>query len=315
MGRMILIPGADYSGINLGKVTPNEGLPIEGISISGPGAAYGTADYKATLWPTFTDERNVAWSIVSGDSYATISSEGRLSVAAGASQSPVSIRCASLDNPNIYADKVVLCSSGTLVYYDYIQGDGVGAYTAIDRFTELVGAKVTTIFTVGNIANTYMLCSRAVDSFGNANVNAYYLQSNGTTSRAVLGTKNAQNITSTSATAIKYRANLNMSTTKTGVDGSFICYNDTTDTQLVIYDNFASYFGAPIYVFAIHTPSSGTIGQFSNGKFYRMIIEKDEVTLADYRACTIDNVPCIIDYISGLTYYNQGSGSFTAGND
>lgn len=315
MGRMILIPGADYSGANYGKVTPSEGLPIEGITINGPGAAYGYADFSVKLWPTFTSQREYTWSIVDGSNYASISPTGRLSVASGASQSPVTIRCASVANPNVYAEKVILCSSGTLTYYDWIQGDG-SAYIYIDRFSEIVNATITVKYTTGDIGNTYLLSSRLTTALNTYDALALYLQNTGTTSRVAAGTKGTQTITSTNATSIRYRAIFKLSSTKTLADASFECYNDATEDRLVSWENFTNYVATHFTLFALMNLTEDSFTQQANGKFYGMTIVKDDITIADYRPCAIDGVPCVIDYISGLTYYNAASsGAFTVGND
>lgn len=329
MGRMILVPEADFSRISLGKVTPSDDIPIEGISIIGPGMAYGEAEFSARLWPTFTNERSYSWSVVSGDTYAAIDGYGHLTVASGTSEQSVTIRCTSVDNPNIYSEKTIVCDSGTLEYYDYLEGDTTG-YILINRFPSLVGATVTTIYTSGNIQNHYMLTNRKAESLNTATSYALYIKSSANTTRVAAGTKGSNDITSTNPFTTKYRSVLQLSSTKTANDAIFTTYDDDLydaslgDNNQFIkrLTDFTCWLGSYFCIFGFcHADSvldepviSDAIS--GNGKFYGMTVVKDGETLADYRPCKIDEVPCLVDYISGLTYYNAVEGDgITAGND
>lgn len=321
MGVMILVPGADYSGVSLGKATPAENIPIEGITINGPGAAYNTADYTAKVWPVFTNQREFTWSVTSGGNYASISSEGRLTVAAGASQQPVTIRCTSTENPNVYGEKTILCSAGELVYYDWIQGDGEAAYILINRFTSaLYNTKITVKYTLGTIGNHYLFMSYSQIYSNNAARLALYLQDNTTNSRVMIGNTIAT-VTSTNAKTRKHRAEFTTSSNSTTPNATFYAYDD--DTGDLLYSKTDTTFIVNSYLCLFNYGSADNAqSEFSpanypgNGKFYGMVVEKDNEVLADYRPATVDGTPCVIDYISGLVYYNAAeTGAFTVGND
>ena len=99
--------------------TPNPGIPVPdppqvipltAITLSGPGTVGGTsntAQYSAILAPSDTTQRNVTWSIVAGDPYASIDQTGKLTVKSGASDSSVTVRATSADNPAVFGQKTV----------------------------------------------------------------------------------------------------------------------------------------------------------------------------------------------------------------
>ena len=110
MGIAIIIPDVSFSELNIGQVTPAGNIPLVSLSISGEDAVIGrdsAAHYIAEYTPAGTTQRGVAWSIVSGASYATIDEDGYLSVLSGANESSVTIRATSTKNSSIYADKTI----------------------------------------------------------------------------------------------------------------------------------------------------------------------------------------------------------------
>lgn len=110
MGLALIIPNIDFSGANIGRVTPAEDVPLVSLSVSGPDSVTGGADaatYLPVYNPTNTNQRSVAWRIQSGAAYATITTGGVLTILQGASASSVTIRVASTINPSIYADKTI----------------------------------------------------------------------------------------------------------------------------------------------------------------------------------------------------------------
>lgn len=125
MGVCIIVPGANYSAKNLGVAHPTEELPIEAIAVIGSDSIVGAAAYYAKLYPVFTTERSIAWSIVSGGAYATISATGVVTPASGAISRQVTIRCTSVDNSAVYGEKTIsvtddasLPTIGTTIKFD-----------------------------------------------------------------------------------------------------------------------------------------------------------------------------------------------------
>lgn len=116
MGLALIIPNINFSGANLGRVTPAEDVPLVSLSVSGPDSVTGDADaatYLPVYNPVNTNQRSVAWSVQSGGTYATITTGGVLTILQGASESPVTIRVTSSVNPLIYADKTITVTYAT----------------------------------------------------------------------------------------------------------------------------------------------------------------------------------------------------------
>lgn len=116
MGLALIIPNIDFSGANIGRVTPAEDVPLVSLSVSGPDSVTGGADaatYLPVYNPANTNQRSVAWSVQSGGTYATITTGGVLTILPGASASSVTIRVTSTINPSIYADKTIAVTYGS----------------------------------------------------------------------------------------------------------------------------------------------------------------------------------------------------------
>lgn len=110
MGVCVYVPSADYSIKNLGRVNLTNESAIESIEIIGEDSIVAPYIYKARLYPIFTTERNIEWSIVTGGAYATISASGIVAPKDGVVMQQVTIRCSSTDNPQIYGEKNILVS-------------------------------------------------------------------------------------------------------------------------------------------------------------------------------------------------------------
>lgn len=121
MGLAIIVPSISFDDANLGKVTLTGNIPISGLLINLEDTYYGTAvDLECSYLPVNTTQRGVAWSIVSGSEYASISGS-TLTILEGASGSNVTIRCTSTSNPSISAEKTIT------IYYDANKYEWVGA--------------------------------------------------------------------------------------------------------------------------------------------------------------------------------------------
>lgn len=124
MGLAIIVPGISFDDANLGKVTLTGNIPISGLLINLEDTYIGTAvDLECSYLPVNTTQRGVAWSIVSGSEYASISGS-TLTILEGASGSNVTIRCTSTSNPSISAEKTII------VYYDANKYEWVGSVGA-----------------------------------------------------------------------------------------------------------------------------------------------------------------------------------------
>lgn len=79
-------------------------VPITGITIVGDASIVGSAVYVATLSPTDTTERDIIWSIDSGNEYAVVLSNGTLIVIDNGS---VVLKCESRNNSSVYDTKTI----------------------------------------------------------------------------------------------------------------------------------------------------------------------------------------------------------------
>lgn len=110
MGMAIIVPNISFGTTSLGKVTPSKNVPLRSLSISGESSISSSdnaAQYSVIYSPADTNQRDVTWSITSGQEYAEISSNGKLSVKTGAASNNVKIKATSSNNPAIYAEKDV----------------------------------------------------------------------------------------------------------------------------------------------------------------------------------------------------------------
>lgn len=116
MGLALIIPNIDFSGANIGRVTPVGDMPLVSLSVSGPDSVTGDSDvatYIPVYNPANTNQRGVRWTITSGSAYASITSGGVLSILPGASGVPVTIRVTSTANPSIHAEKTITATYGS----------------------------------------------------------------------------------------------------------------------------------------------------------------------------------------------------------
>ena len=110
-GIAIKILGANYSASGLGRVTlKGSAVPITAIAINGDDSITNSGQYTAALTPSNSTQTNVVWSITSGSTYATIDKNGLVTAKAEANNNNVTIKCASADNPSVYATKTIRVS-------------------------------------------------------------------------------------------------------------------------------------------------------------------------------------------------------------
>ena len=110
MGIALILPECDFNSKSLGKVTIKGNVPLTGISIVGDDNVNGVeAQYTCMYNPAVTTERDVVWSVESGNQYAYINpTTGKLLVLEGASNANVTIKAVSALYPDIYATKNIV---------------------------------------------------------------------------------------------------------------------------------------------------------------------------------------------------------------
>ena len=224
MGHAFIVPGADYRSSNLGTVTPSETLALQGIVITGPSVAYVEQQYNALLVPTFTTQRAVTWSITSGSQYASIDSNGKITVVPNLSSTSITIRCTSNVDSSIYAEKTISVSSTSLEYFDYIVSDGSDFIIMPGIEPQRTGKVVLRTMLTG--PNTYTFSCWYASTSTQASMSAYNNSSNLVSAR--VGAAGYMNFVARDTSIIyRYEWNLGLDST-----GSFYLYNDATDTVL-----------------------------------------------------------------------------------
>lgn len=110
MGIALILPECDFSDKSLGKVTIKGNVPLAGISIVGDDNVNGVeTQYTCMYSPVVTTERDVVWSVESGNQYAYINpTNGKLLVLEGASNANVTIKAVSALHPEIDATKNIV---------------------------------------------------------------------------------------------------------------------------------------------------------------------------------------------------------------
>lgn len=317
MGIAIIVPGVDWSSRNLGKVTPAGNLPVESVEVIGQDTIYGATQFSVNLRPTFTTQRSVTWSVVSGGTYATIDENGIVTPALGASANSVTIRATSTANSSVYGEKTISVTAGTLVFHDYLESDG-NAYIVHPGLSSTWEAKLIVKGTLNNDNGYLFGCRQSATSSSLARLAAFQTNTRHAVS-ALAGSKGFTSlgfIKADSATIYRWEFQCSRSGQ---TDGRVDCYEDATDTLKGTITGCQMGISALISIFTLGAGASG--GSFSynssnNGavKFCGLTIEKDNVTLVDLRPCTMDGIPAIQDVVSGNIYYNSGSSGLTAGD-
>ena len=329
MGKAILVPGADFTGDNLGTITPLVGIPIHGLAIKGPDSVLAVqATYKPMYYPAWTTQKSVVWSIVSGGEYASIatsqSGEGVLTVDESASGASVTIRCTSSSDNTIISEKTITVTynTGEWVQYDWMQNTGSG-YFVLDDFQELYGA---TIVVRGYITNTnaYFMNHRSqyppeTGQHSQLARFAAYRQTAGKLG-VLLGDADFVSTNVTPSGTTIYRWKFVMSTSSSSSNASATLYNDGTNAQLYTLTGKIAYVRGAIYLFASGvcdyggTPSNG--GLQAQGKFYGATITRNGETIAEYVPGTLGGVPVIKNTVTNEYFLNRSSdNSLTVGNN
>lgn len=122
MGLAIIVPGMSFDDANLGKVTLSGNEPIRRLYINLEDSYFGTEiDLKCSYSPANTVQRDVIWSIESGSEYASIDGS-TLSILPEASLNDVTIKCTSVSNPSVAAEKTIkVIYGGEIVWRDFTE--------------------------------------------------------------------------------------------------------------------------------------------------------------------------------------------------
>lgn len=317
MGVAFVVPNADYRSNNIGTVTPTDTVSLTGLVITGPSSVYVSAKFTVLFVPTFTTQRNVTWSIVSGSEYASITSAGIITGIPSIANVPITIRCASVDNPQIYAEKTITMTTEALVFYDYLTGDGTD-FVVMPGLSDVWNATVTTRIAHGGV-NTYsFICFYANDST-QARIAAYNNASNKVS--AYVGTSGTYNIVDKSNIIYRYVWNLGTSGAN---DSSFYLYNDSTDAVLGSKTSVRITMSGKVWIFRYGTGPAGDVQEGlepsltpAGAKFYGMtVVDSGNNTLANYRPCLYNGIAGIYDTISQVFRGGYiGTGGLSVAND
>lgn len=301
MGMAIVVPGADYRNENLGTVTPTNQIALQGIIVTGPASVFVTAQFNAMLVPTFTTQRVVSWSITAGSQYASIDSTGKVTGVPNIANQPVTIRCTSTDDPSIYGEKNILITTSSLVFYDYLTGDGTD-FVLMPGLSDIWNATVTVRLTHGGV-NTYAFqCFYANDST-QARIAAYVNGSNYVS--AYVGTLNTYNIATKQNIIYRYVWNCGSIGQS---DATFYLYNDTTGTILGSKTSgMRLTMSGKVWIFRYGTGAAGQdipeglepVLTPSGAKFYGMtVVNSNNETIAEYRPALYNGVAGVYDTVS-----------------
>lgn len=299
MGKAIIIPDVNFSDFNLGTVTLVNNVPLTSLSIIGPDSfiAVNPASYSVSYSPANTTQRGVAWSIVDGASYASIDSNGNITVLDGApADFDLTIRATSIENASIYAEKEVGVSSypdySTLTAY--IELNGAGYYATDLQIAS--NHKVRAIFTFATRAKAYTVLGSRTSS--SADDNSTIIESAQPSSSILVKASFAgkSHLWETQFTAgTKYICECGASSASISPELGTITEGTYTFTSPI---NFA--------VGAMNV--NGAMSRYHKGKIYGIYIydENDNVI-----HCLIPQPDTTLkDYITGTAYTLNGNGTY-----
>lgn len=318
MGIAVLVPGVNWAQKNVGIVTPSDSVAVQAIAIQGPNSFIDTGQYTAILFPTFTNERGVIWSITSGREYATIDSNGKVSAKAGALKNSVTIRAKSSARPSVFAEKTIVVSASDAPSYDYLQSDG-NCRLLVDGLT-LYGGTLTVRGTLES-SNGYLIGS-LYSSKGVATIFGFYKSAAGNL-KVGFGRLGYVDTGITPVAGKVYRLECQFSSSQNANDAQFKLYDDETDTLLYTSITGNCYINADISIFCygynesgVGTPFTPNDTTFNAGKIYVLVIKDSSGSiLRNLHPVDMNGTPAFFDEAQGVAYYNLGSGTLTLGND
>lgn len=319
MGIAMIVPGVTWADKNLGSVTPSDTLPVQAIAVDGAAGVMNSAKYNAILFPVFTSQRSVVWSISSGSEYAAINQNGVVTAKVGAMASSVTIRATSADNPSVYGEKVISVTFTDLGDADWLQSDGA-CYLLVDGLSNFFGGRIIVRATLPT-ANGYAF-GMAYGSSAQAVKVGLYRRSAGDVGIA-FGTQNYIATGVNANTANRYRVEMDLSSALNVSDARARLYNDETDALLYTSGTAHCYVNTDFSLLCYGYCEGGVgttfhpgEGTYSAGKFYGMkVYDSDSNLVRDIQPKTANGVAVALDNAQGKIYYNLGAGTLTAGND
>ena len=153
-GLAVKINGADFSAKQLGQVTFLGGSTVEGITINEPEDIGGNQlQFTVTYEPVDALQRDVIWSIEQGGDYASINSNGVLTIGNSAMMSEVVVKAVSQYDAGINDQKSVVISyieEGRVSLVDNTKLSQAGVMSTdtgyfITDFIEVVGGSAITL--------------------------------------------------------------------------------------------------------------------------------------------------------------------------
>lgn len=325
MGIALILPECDFSDKSLGKVTIKGNVPLTGISIVGEDNVNGVeAQYTCMYSPAVTTDRDVVWSVESGNQYAYINpSTGLLLVLEGASNANVTIKAVSALHSDIYATKnIVVTYNATepLVLREGLAlvSDGTAYLNAAQYFT---GAKRwnTSALNMDIVFKIYETGSDNIHIFGVSMntgtgvsrragyLDAVYLGGQSKLRFGGIGTADIYSDTSDVANSLyKFSSYMDGSIT-IEKDGSVVFTQSTVGCDTIATDIF------PLFARNTNGGSGFSIysGAANVGIYSFKLATQAGGDVCDLIPCTYNGTPSMYDRISGQVLTKVNGGSFT----
>lgn len=108
MGKAIILEGMSFVFGNIGTVTIREDLSLQSLAVDVESSYTGMyLQCRVAYTPVNTNETGVTWSITSGGEYATINSNGLITIDESADNDEIVVRCESTVDSSIFATKTI----------------------------------------------------------------------------------------------------------------------------------------------------------------------------------------------------------------
>lgn len=297
MGLAIIVPGISFDDANLGKVTLSGNVPIRGIYINLEDSYIGaTVDLKCSYLPANTTQRNVIWSIESGNEYASVSGSV-LIIREGANNNDVVVKCTNVSNPSISANKTikVTYNQSGVIPLSWIK-TGYGNY--VDTGIKLSTTQKYTLYWICDTAQTSQTIGvrdsdRAVDGLMVVGVNSELRVRLFSQPRVF-----ANSLSEVNGKVLK--------TVIDNVDGKITTIDVDTDIVLQTTDLGKGNSTNNIYLFCINnygTPET----RITDSTIKRFTVEESGQNILDLKPYLYKGTPVFIDEISGTTFNINGT--------
>lgn len=312
MGLAIIVPSISFADSSLGKVTISGNVSIQNLYINIEDSYTGTlVELKCSYFPVNTTQRNVVWSIESGNEYASINGS-ILQISSNANNSSVVIKCTSVENPNINTTKIVKLTyfnKGELncVLYNWLKTDSnntsyvnIGKLGRNDKLT-IIGK--TLDFPTIN-------ASSAIFGVSDANINWIYDIFYSSNNNIRLGNNNSEYSISFSSKNLEFSTIIDIKTGKieignnkgnVSINDSMFVNNETVNDCFVFAANKngepISYMKSVLYA----------LKEFK--------IERNNQVIHDFKPALYENEKGLVDIVTNQFKPNLGTGDFILEND